>query len=280
MGHIISVIWFLTGMFFGSCNDIWVKLLAHVPSCEISCFRFLFSLLSLVPFIINNKNLLKSNCKKIHFFKGVLFFFAITLWELGVKNTMLSVATLIGFSSPFFLLILSAIVLKEKTNIYQIFATTISFLFVIGIIDFKSFSLDPSFLVLIISSLFFSITDVLNKKYSIADNHITAVIYYNIFAFLVSIPFTLYNFIIPSFLDIFYMICLGLEANIYSYALLKAFSTSDASFLSPFKYFEFVFSVILGYLVFEEIPTNYCLFVMVVIIVSNYILLLNEKRKK
>lgn len=275
-----SVIWFLFGMFIGSCNDVWIKLLTHIPAVEISLFRFITSFISLTPFIISNSNVLKSKYKKAHFVKSIIFFFALTLWELGVKTTQLSTVTLIGFSIPFFLLLLSVTLLNEKTNIYQVLTTTINFLLVIGIIDFTTFSISSNFLILILSSLLFSISDVLNKKYSTLDNHITTAIYHNIFAFIVSLPFALYNFVTPSLKDIFYMFCLGIESNIYLYALLKAFSLSEASFLSPFKYSEFIFSVILGYIFFQEKPTTYCFIVIAVIIISNCLLLMHEKSRK
>ena len=279
MSQVKAVIWFLVGIFLGCCNDVFVRLLGHIPVFEISCLRFLFSFLSLIPFINKNK-FLGSNYKKIHFTRGVLFFFAITFWELGIKNTPLSTATLIGFSGPFSFMILSIIILKEKAYLYQILATTISFLSVFGIIEFNTFSFNSSLIILFISSLFFSFTDILNKKYSTLDDHLTSVIQYNMYAFLVSVPFSLHNFTMPSSIDLFYMFCLGIESNIYSYSLLKAFSISDATFIAPFRYFEFVFATILGYIFFYEIPTYRCLTVMLIITTINCALLIHEKHKK
>ena len=279
MSQTIPLLWFMFGMFMGACNDVWVRFLTRIPVTEISCFRFFFSLISLLPFVIRNKNIIKSEHKKIHFVRGVVFFLALTFWELGVKNTQLSTATLIGFSTPFFLLIFSIYPLREKVTIPRILATTISFIMIIGIVDFKNFSFGSSFVVLLFASLLFSISDLLNKKYSTVDNHLTAVLYYNIFAFLVSIPFMIHSFIKPSTIDIIYMFCLGIEANLYSYFLLKAFSTADASFLSPFKYFEFIFSIILGYIFFNEIPTYYNFAVIIVILTVNTLLFKYEKYK-
>lgn len=274
-----AVIWFLTGIFIGCCNDIFVRFLIHIPVFEISCFRFLFSSLSLIPFI-NKDKFLASNYKKVHFIRGFLFLFAVTFWEIGIKSTQLSTATLIGFSGPFSFMILSILILKERADIYQIFATTISFLSVLGIIEFNSFSFDSSFLILLVSSLFFSLTDILNKKYSALEDYFTAIIYYNMFAFLISIPFLLHNFIMPSSLDLFYMFCLGIESNIYSFALLKAFSICDATFIAPFRYFEFVFAIILGYAFFYEIPTYRSLIVMLIIVTVNLIVLIHENTKR
>lgn len=279
MSQTVPLLWFMFGMFMGACNDVWVRFLVKIPVTEISCFRFFFSLITLIPFVIKNKNILKSKYKKIHCIRGIIFFLALTFWELGVKNTQLATATLIGFSTPFFLLIFSIYPLKESVTIPRILATSISFIMILGIVDFKNFSLESSFIILLMASLLFAISDLLNKKYSTADNHITAVLYYNIFAFLFSIPFMINNFITPTYIDIIYMFCLGVEANLYSYFLLKAFSVSDASFLSPFKYFEFIFSIILGYIFFNEIPTSYNFIVIIVILTVNALLFKYEKYK-
>ena len=280
MNQVTAVFWMLTGMFFGACNDVWVKYLNHIPAFEISCCRFLFSTLSLLPFVIVKKQYLIAKYKRVHFLRGVIFLTALTLWEIGVKNTMLSMATLIGFSGTFYLLLMSKFILGEKISIPRLSATCLSFIMILGAIDFKNLSFTSSAVVLLFGSFFFAVSDIINKKYSILENHVTTLFYYNIFAFLVSIPLTLNVFIIPSFKDVIYMMCLGIEANLYSFSLLRAFSLADATFLTPFKYFEFVFSILLGLVFFNEIPTYYCFVVIFVIIFNNLTLLYFEKKNK
>ena len=278
MTQIKAVIWILTGMFFGACNDVWVKYLNHIPAFQISCCRFFFSMISLLPLVLIKREYLKVKYPKVHFLRGIVFFSAITLWEIGVKNTMLSVATLVGFSGTFFLLMMSKFILGEKIGIPRLLSTGISFIMILGIVDFKNLSLGSSIIILLFGSFFFAVADVINKKYSLLENHITSIFYYNIFAFSISIPLALKSFVMPSFIDLIYMICLGFEANLYSFSLLRAFSLADATFLTPFKYFEFVFSIFLGYVFFNEIPTIYCFVVIFVIVINNSTLLYIEKK--
>jgi S-adenosylmethionine uptake transporter len=172
---------------------------------------------------------------------------------------------------------MSKFILGEKISKPRLLSTGISFIMILGIVDFKNISLGSSIIILLFGSYFFAVSDIINKKYSLLENHITSIFYYNIFAFSVSVPLALKTFVMPSFIDLIYMICLGFEANIYSFSLLRAFSLADATFLTPFKYFEFVFSVFLGYVFFNEIPTAYCFVVILVIVINNSSLLYIEK---
>ena len=112
MKRIKAVIWILTGYFFSVLNNVIVKYLVNIPTNEITSFRMLFSLLLLLPFVINKKELLYSKCTKLHFFRGIIFFIGITIWGIGVKGSLLATSSVIGLSEPFFVLIFSIAILN------------------------------------------------------------------------------------------------------------------------------------------------------------------------
>ena len=277
MNRIKAVIWVLIGYSFSVLNNVIVKYLVNIPTNEITSFRMLFSLLLLLPFTINKKELLYSKCPKLHFLRGIFFFIGITLWGIGVKGSLLATSSVIGLSEPFFVLIFSILILNEKVGLQRFFAI---FLCLLSMIDFTEFSINSSSFFLLLGTSFVALYQILNKKCANIDNKITSLIYYSFFGFLISCPLLFYNFVVPTFRELTTLIILGLSADLLLFSLLKGYSLAEASFLSPLKYSEFGYSVIFGYIFFNEIPIFKSLIVMLIIILTNTILYFYEHLKK
>ena len=275
-----AICWICLGSFFGSLNDVFTKILsAKFDSIEIASARFFFAIICLLPFVFKKPQILKTERIGIHFVRGLIFFMAITLWGRGLKSTYVSLAALISFSGPFFLMFMSRFFLNEKITIYRFFATIISFITILGVIDFKNVTFSIGCVYFLIGEIFFALSDVINKKHSTTENHITMLFYYSLFALFISIIPTYIVFVQPNFKDILLMFFQGASSNMFLFCLLRAFSLADATFLSPFKYLEFLFSVLFGYFIFKDIPTKYSFFVMLVIVVCNLWLIYCENKK-
>ncbi|MBQ2349880.1 MAG: DMT family transporter [Cytophagales bacterium] len=273
--------WILIASFWGSFNDVFTKLLSsRISPIEIACWRSFFSFILILPFVLRDKKCLKTNQIHIHFLRGGLFFCGISLWGLGLKTTYISTAALITFSEPFFLLLLSSLLLREEITYPRLLATLVSFLSVFLIIDIKTLNLASGVVILLLAEVFFALADIINKYGSNNENHLTIVFYYSLFAFIISSVCTINNFVMPTCEEFFYMFCLGLSSDLFLALLLNAFSLADASFLSPFKYSEFIFSVMFGFVFFHEVPTINSFFVITIIVACNVLLMLYENKEK
>lgn len=279
MKRIKAVLWVLTGYFFSVLNNVFVKYLNNIPSNEITSFRLLFSLLLLLPIAFNNRKLFYSKCPKLNMLRGFLFFIGITLWGIGVKRSLLATSSVIGLSEPFFVLLFSIIILKEKVGLHRFFAIFLCFLSILFMIDFSEFNVNSSSFFLLLGTAVVALYQILNKKCANIDNKITAMIYYSFFGFLVSLPLLFYNFVVPSFKELIFLMSLGLSADLLLFSLLKGYALAEASFLSPLKYSEFVYSVILGYVFFHELPILKSLIVVFIIMLTNTLLFFYEHYK-
>ena len=279
MKRIQAVLWVLTGYFFSVLNNVFVKYLDNIPSNEITSFRLLFSLLLLLPIAFNDRKLFYSKCPKLNMLRGFLFFIGITLWGIGVKRSLLATSSVIGLSEPFFVLLFSIIILKEKVGLQRFFAIFLCFLSILFMIDFSEFNVNSSSFFLLLGTAVVALYQILNKKCANIDNKITAMIYYSFFGFLVSLPLLFYNFVVPSFKELIFLMSLGLSADLLLFSLLKGYALAEASFLSPLKYSEFVYSVILGYVFFHELPILKSLIVVFIIMLTNTLLFFYEHYK-
>lgn len=259
-------------------NDAFVKLLPRIPTIEITCGRYFFATLTLLPFIFIDKKTLMTRYLHIHVLRSIVFCSALCLWQVGLKTTIMSSVNLIGSSGPFFLLILSLIFLRERFTFVRFITSLFSFLSVFLIIDFNELSFTSGSAVLLFSNVLFAISDVVNKKFATKESQLTMVFYFNLVSFLVCFVPTYVVFVVPNVIELVYMVCLGGGASLMLYLCLKSFALADASFLSPFKYSEFVFSVIFGYLLFNEVPHKYSLVAFGIIITCNIYLYMKERK--
>ncbi|WP_240627089.1 EamA family transporter [Candidatus Aquarickettsia rohweri] len=82
------------------------------------------------------------------------------------------------------------------------------------------------------------------------------------------------GFKVPTSKDIFYFTILGIGSNLILFCILKAFDTVKASVLAPLRYIELIFSIILGYFIFNDIPSyNMLIGASIIIPTSLYVIL-------
>jgi S-adenosylmethionine uptake transporter len=283
---LFAILWYFLSLFISNINDIIQKKLGlDIHPIQITCLRFFFGTISLIPFFVTKKrikSIIQTKCLGTHINRGLILFIGISLYCLGLKHVHLTVANLINFTIPMFVLILSKIILNEKVDISRWIATLLGFIGVLIVLvkNKKSELLNFNYfgLILLVSSLFFSILDISNKKYSSKEPHLTIIFYTalstSFFSF-VSNFFIWKNLIYFEYILVFF---LGIGANLILLCLLKAVKKVDASIISPFRYLELVFSAITGFYFFNEIPSIKTILGSIIIIPCALIIVLNNKK--
>ncbi len=84
--YLLGVTWFILSLLSSVANDTISKYLSlHLQSFEVIFFRFLFSTITLVPFMLYyGREAFKTSQISIQITRGVLLFVGITLWTYGL----------------------------------------------------------------------------------------------------------------------------------------------------------------------------------------------------
>ncbi len=270
----MSIFWFLLSLFVSACNDLIAKILVTtIGSFEITFFRFFFSILFLIPFIIRDGiSTLKSNNIIVHLIRGILLFLAIVSWNWSLKILNLTTATVVSFTIPIFTLIFSFVFLKEKIHLVRWVLTIVVFIGLVILLN--PYFLRFEFLVIVAfgSVIFFSILDIINKKLINVETNLNMMFFSSLFVTIISFFFALKFWTAPGLKDIILFIILGINANLILFFLLKAFSLSDLNVLAPYRYFEFVFSAILSSGIFHEVLDIYLIIGTCIIVPAVYLI--------
>lgn len=278
--YFIGISWFILSLFSSAFNDIITKYTGmRINSFEVAFFRFAFSTLTLIPFIIYyGKQTLKTDHIYIHLSRGALLFFGMTAWTHGMNFVPVSTATVISFAIPLFVLILATFFLDEVIIWQRWLVTVIGIAGIIVTLKPHAVDFDPNVLFFVGAAVAFAMLDIINKKFVVKESMISMLFYSAIVTSILALPPTIIYWQTPSLSEISLLFMLGISANLILFLILKAFALVDATALAPYRYLELVISATFGYLVFHELPSKSTLYGALIIIPSTLFIVYSERK--
>ena len=226
---------------------------------------------------IGNKFLILSCLRGICFLSMNVFIF------ISVVNLEFATAMTLTFSSPFFIVILSIILLSEKIGIYRWSAVIIGFVGVVMIMKptseiFSLYSIFP-----ILTAIAWAFTVIILKF--IQGNHSTAKIQLYTLIFNVIGGFILF-FVTPghveikNFKDFILMTMTGVLGGTAAILFIYSYRLISASKIASFEYLGIPSSFILGWIFFNEAPWSQLFPGVIVIIFAGMIIIWRDNIKK
>lgn len=257
--YLRGISWFVLSLLISVANDSFAKHLSgNLDSNQVAFFRFFFGVITLLPFMIyRGKEAFKTNRFFMHISRGAILYVAISLWIYSLSIVPIVVATLTTFVVPLFVLVLAPIFLKEKISRPLLIATVLGFFGVLVVLEPNSSAFNPSSLLMLVSAFMFASLDIINKKFVQKESMLSMLFYSALVTALLGFFPALESWKQPSTQDLITCLFLGAGGNLILFFLLKAFSLVPASSVAPYRYLELIFSGIVGYLFFAEVPTVY-----------------------
>ncbi|MBX9805598.1 MAG: DMT family transporter [Alphaproteobacteria bacterium] len=238
-------------------NDILMRLLgAGLDIIQISFFRFFFGMLAVVPLMLSHgTTLFKTSRPWMHFWRAILGVCAIGGACYSVNLMPLSDNTIIMSSQPFFFLPMAVLFLHEKVDLSRWIAILIGFIGLLIMFQPGAEALRIVALVPIAAAIFFAMSDVVAKKMVTTENTHTMLFYFAVGTTIITLIPAMLVWQTPSWYQLGMLALLGIGGNLIQVCMIRAFSATEASALSPFRYVEFIFAALFGFVFFLEIPT-------------------------
>ncbi|WP_265036501.1 DMT family transporter [Wolbachia endosymbiont (group A) of Anomoia purmunda] len=276
--YLFGVIWFILSLLSSVANDTISKYLSlHLQSFEIIFFRFLFTTITLVPFMFYyGIEAFKTSQISIQITRGALLFCGMVLWTYGLSTFPIVTATIISFSIPLFVILLAIPLLNENIIWQRWIVTIIGFIGIAITTKAHSEDFNPKILIFIVSALIFAILDILNKKLVIKESVISMLFYSALMTTIFSTPPLLFCWHVPSLLELVLLLILGINSNLILLFMLKAFTLTDATALAPYRYIELIISTIVTYIIFNELPDKSALYGTLILIPSTLFIAYSE----
>ncbi|WP_064429397.1 DMT family transporter [Rickettsia sp. Tenjiku01] len=278
--YLTGIGWFLLSLVSSSANDVISKYLGtRLHSFEVAFFRFFFSSIVLLPFVVfYGKNTLKTSRPFVHILRGLLLFFGMTSWTYGLTIAPVTTATVVSFSIPLFTLILAVFFLNENIIWPRWVVTVVGFIGLVVTLKPHAEDFNPEILYFVLAAISFAMLDIFNKKFVIKESMISMLFYSAIVTAVVSLPVASQCWLTPSSFELALLFVLGSSGSLILFFLLKAFSMVDATATAPYRYLELVISVIAAYFIFNEFPDKSTLHGAVIIIPTTLFIIYSEKK--
>lgn len=253
-----GIIYVLTAAFGFAMMSLFVKLSGNLPSFQKAFFRNFIALIFIIIMMLREKISFIPSKESIPDLIGRSLFGTLGLlcnfYALGKLN--LSDANMLNKLSPFFAIIFSIFLLKEKPKIAQIFGVLTAFVGSLFIIKpgFENPQILPALAGLIGgmgAGAAYTFVRRLGKR---QENSRVIVFFFSAFSCILCLPFMIAEYQPMSFIQLIYLILAGTFACIGQLGITKAYFCAPAREISVYDYSQVLFAAILGFFVFGDIP--------------------------
>ncbi|MBE5040182.1 DMT family transporter [Ructibacterium gallinarum] len=259
----------LCAAFFFALMTAFVRLSGDLPSVQKSFFR------NLVALLFASGVLLKTP-EKFHFEKSNLLPLLLrsafgTLGILGnfyaADHLLLSDASMLNKLSPFFAILCSFFLLKEKIKPVQGLAVLLAFAGSLFIIKPTGQNLlSPGAVAGVLggfgAGVAYTYVRVLSGR---GERKPFIVFFFSAFSCLCTLPFLIFDYHPMSFTQLVFLLLAGLSAAGGQFSITAAYSYAPAREISVFDYSQVIFAAVLGFFLFDQIPDLYSLLGYVII---------------
>ena len=277
---LLGVGWFMAHQLIGVGNDVIMKYAGgDLAVAQIVFLRFSFATLSMLPVMFaSGLDSFRTNRLTLHFARSMLLAAGIALYCTGLTIAPIAVVTTLNFTIPLFTLVLSSLILKERVGPLRWFATLAGFLGVCVVLQPGHMAFNPQWLTVLLGASCFASLDVLNKAFVGKESFWAMIFYTALFTACITAYPAMQVWAPVSTTQLGLLAVLGSGANLLLYCLLKSFSFVDASALAPFRYTELLWSALVGFLFFAEVPAVTTLLGALVIVPSTLFVVWQESK--
>lgn len=256
-----GVMYIVLSAFFFALMAMFVKLAGDLPSTQKSFFRNLIAMIISMAIIIKDgygfhykkENLIPLFLRASFGTVGILANF------YAVDHLLLSDASMLQKLSPFFVILFSYFILKEKVSIKQMLFVLIAFLSALLVIkpSFSNTSLFASIIAIIGAmgaGMAYTLVRLLTNR---GEDKPKIVFFFSAFSTIILLPMLIIDYKPMTYIQLIYLLLAGVAASIGQFAVTNAYSYGSGKEISIYDYSQVIFSAIMGLIAFGQVPDIY-----------------------
>ena len=188
-------------------------------------------------------------------------------------------ALAILFATPFIVAALSVPMLGEKVGRRRWIAICVGFLGVLLVTRPGFGGIHPAAILSVISAICYSLYNIATRAVSRTDSSETSLFYTNLVGAVLMTPMLYFVWTTPrSWFIVMLMIVIGAFGALGHYLLIIAHRLAPPALLAPFMYTQLIWTSLLGYMVFADVPNEWTLAGAVVVTASGLYILYRERK--
>jgi len=265
-----------------ACLDTTAKYLTtQMDSLQIAWARYTsaFVLTLIVSNPLTHPRLLRTRSPKLQITRSLLLVGSTALNFLGLRWLQLDEALSIIFTFPLLVAIISGPMLGEWIGWRRWTAIGFGFVGVLLITRPGLGGMHPAALFTLGATFCYGFYAVITRIVSRVDSNQTSLFYANFIGALAMLPVIPFVWQPPvDWVVVFLMVMIGVLGSTGHYFLIAGHKLAPASVLSPFVYTQLIWVIVLGYLVFGQVPNSWTIAGAAIVIASGLYLLYRERK--
>ena len=204
----------------------------------------------------------------------------LTLWALfvGLAFIPLGDATAIVFAAPLIVTALSGPLLGERVGLHRWSAVLVGLLGTFVVIRPGSGIAHWAVLLPLASAVAFAFFQIATRKLASTENTFVTLFYTSAGAALLSSALVVFVWTPVDLRQAAILFGAGALGAAAHFCTIRAFAVAQASFLAPFNYVRLVWAIVLGYLIFHEVPAANVWIGSLIVVGSGLYVLMRERR--
>lgn len=264
-----GILYIILSAFFFALMNTFVRMSGDIPSIQKSFFRnlvaFFFALIILLKehqsFSGKKENLKYLILRSLFGTVGILCNF------YAVDHLLLADASMLNKMSPFFAVIFSCFLLREKVKPAQALAVAAAFAGSLFIIKPNIVGMELGYALIgllggMSAGIAYTFVRFLGQR---GEKGPFIVLFFSGFSCLVTLPYLIFYFTPMSAAQVGILLLAGLSAAGGQFSITAAYCHAPAREISVYDYSQIIFSAVLGFFLFGQIPDGFSILGYIII---------------
>jgi len=240
-----------------------IKAADRVPAGQAVFFRASMSLPIILIWLAIRGEVadgLRTRSWRGHAVRGIAGSIAMGLGFAGLKYLPLPEVTALRFVTPIFIVLFAALMLGERIRAIRITAVAAGLVGVVVILwprltlTGEGDELFGAGLVLASATLA-ALAQIFVKSMAGREHTAAIVFYFSLTATLLSLTTIPFGWVVPTGRELVLLVSAGIIGGVGQILLTSSYRFADAGVLAPFTYASMLWAVLIGFVVFDEVPT-------------------------
>lgn len=256
-----GIFYIILSAFCFSLMDMFVRMSGDLPSIQKSFFRNIVAAVFGCILVLKEKDSFqwKKGSGKYLILRSLFGTLGILCNFYAIDHLALADASMLNKMSPFFVVIFSFLFLKEKVTAAQILLVMGAFggsLFVVKP-TVSNLDLIPSLIGLLGGLGAGAAYTMVRKLGTVGIKGPFIVFFFSTFSCVITLPWLIFDYHAMTLWQVLVLLLAGLCAAGGQFAITAAYCYAPASEISIYDYTKVIFSMILGFVMFQQIPDFY-----------------------
>ncbi len=260
----------------------------EVPPGQAVFFRSFFAVPIIVGWLAIRRELRdgwKTPNPLGHVWRGLMGTSAMGLGFAGLGLLPLPEVTAIGYAAPLLVVIFAAMFLNEQVRAFRLSAVALGLVGVLIVLSPRlslgSGQTDPSqtlgAVLVLMGAVCSALAQVFVRKLVFTENTAAIVFWFSVTATVLSLLTLPWGWVWPDVADWVMLVMAGLLGGIGQIFLTSSYRFADASLVAPFDYTSMILALLVGYFIFDEVPTLTMMIGALIVIAAGVMIILRER---